>query len=194
MLTASDGTLVYFSQPGEQLDETRTHREVSKIAKQYLGDDSSDTGQDVSLTLGGTMALTQPPSPHLEDGEVPEASTPLSALVPVAQRSRKRPRTESGSSMDGSSCLPLKPGHVSSSQTRNRPRQSIQRNAPLGARHSHPLPHFEEGRGSDSRTSKKKFGDSEALIGSEYCPCNGVETISHINILLKLSLTVDQRG
>ena len=49
MLTASDGTQVYFSQPGEPSDETRTHREVSKIAKQNLSDDSSDTGQDVSL-------------------------------------------------------------------------------------------------------------------------------------------------
>ena len=61
-------------------------------------------------------------------------------------RTRKCPRTESGSSMDGSSCLPLKPGRVSSSQTRNRPRQSIQRNAPPGARHSPPLPQRPAGR------------------------------------------------
>jgi hypothetical protein len=94
----------------------------------------------MSLTLGWMMAPTQPPPPHLEEGEVLEAYTPLSVLVPVAQRSRKRPRTESGSSMDGSSCLPLKPGRVSSSQTRNRPRQSIQRSAPPGGRHSPPLP------------------------------------------------------
>jgi hypothetical protein len=33
MPTASDGTLVFFSQPGEPSDETRTPRGVSKIAK-----------------------------------------------------------------------------------------------------------------------------------------------------------------
>jgi hypothetical protein len=92
------------------------------------------------------MAPTQLPPPHLEEREMPEAYTPLSSLVPVAQRSRKRPRTESGSSIDGSSCLPLKPGRVSSSQTRNRPRQSIQRKAPPGARHSPPLPQRPAGR------------------------------------------------
>ena len=87
MLTASEQ--VYFSQPGEPSDETRTHREVSKIAKQNLSDDSSDTGQDVSLTFGGTMAPTQPSSPQLEDGEVPEAYTPLSTLVPISPRGPK---------------------------------------------------------------------------------------------------------
>ena len=93
------------------------------------------------------MAPTQPPPPHLEEGEVPEAYyTPLSALVHVAQRNRKRPRIESGSSVDGSSCLPLRLGCVSSSQTRNRPRQSIQCNAPPGARHSPPLPQRPAGR------------------------------------------------
>ena len=32
---------------------------------EHLGDDPSDTGQDVSLTLGGTMAPTQLPPSHL---------------------------------------------------------------------------------------------------------------------------------
>jgi hypothetical protein len=51
----------------------------------------------------------------------------------------------------------------------------------------------EEGRGSDSRTSKEKSGAVEPLGDSEYFPCNGIDVVGRIDGPLKLSLTMDKR-